>query len=353
MADVRTTHTGASAATTDLSVELITTEEALHAVRAEWDALWCRCPWATPFQSPEWQLAWWRHLGGGELRVVALRHGTRLVGLAPLFLYGPAASRRLALVGSGISDYEDVLLDPEYSSLGADAIMTRIAAWRGDFNVCTFPELRPESPLLHARVPPSLRARVAPSSVCPVLPLVSSFEQLEQGMGRTHRIKLRQGRKRLARAGEVALEMAGEHDVHALLELLVQLHERRWREQAEPGVLADPRVRAMHREAAPQLLARGCLRLFALRVHGGIIAVLYTMAWRGRLYCYLGGHDPEARYYSPGVTILRMVIEHAIADGMRQADFLRGREPYKYLWGATDSTNYELSLHPCESRGAS
>lgn len=329
-----------------MRAELITREDDLLALRSEWGALWLRCPWATPFQSPEWQLAWWRHLGGGELRTLALRQGSRLVGLAPLFLYGPPTARRLALLGSGLSDYMDVLLDPEHVAPGTDAIMSCIAAWRDEWSECSFPDLRPRSPLLHARVPPTLHARVAPSSVCPVIQIDGSFDELARRMTRTHRDKLRQGRNRIARAGGGTLELAGEHDVHSLLELLMTLHDRWWRERGGEGVLADPRVRALHHEAAPQLHTRGCLRLFALRLKGSIVAVIYAMVWRGRMYCYLSGHDPAERYYSPGVAIVRMVIEHAIEHGIREVDFLRGAEPYKYLWGAADRSNHELSLHP-------
>jgi CelD/BcsL family acetyltransferase involved in cellulose biosynthesis len=115
-------------------------------------------------------------------------------------------------------------------------------------------------------------------------------------------------------------------------------------------VLDDARVRALHHDVAPELLARGCLRLFALRLGGSIIAMLYGMAWRDRLYCYLTGLDPASRYYSPGVALLRAAIEYAIAEGIREVDFLRGAERYKYLWGAVDRLNHELQLQPREPR---
>jgi CelD/BcsL family acetyltransferase involved in cellulose biosynthesis len=346
-AELHVTGTLAHASASAIRTQLITSEPALLALRTEWDALWRRCPWSTPFQSPEWQIAWWRHLGGGELRIIALRHGERLVGLAPLFLYGPSdAPRRLALIGSGISDYDDVLLEPEHATSGMDAIFGQIAAWRTEWSSCAFPELRKDSPLLHARVPQTLRAHVAPSSTCPVLPMAESFEALERDMGHTHRIKLRQCQRRLERAGGATLELASDHDVHALLDALVQLNERRWRERTEHGVLDDARVRALHHDVAPELLARGCLRLFALRLGGSIIAVLYAFVWRERLYCYLSGLDPASRYYSPGVALLRAAIEYAIAQGIREVDFLRGAERYKYLWGAVDHLNYGLHLSP-------
>jgi CelD/BcsL family acetyltransferase involved in cellulose biosynthesis len=180
--------------------------------------------------------------------------------------------------------------------------------------------------------------------------MAESFEALERDMGHTHRIKLRQCQRRLERAGGAALELASDRDVHALLDALTQFHERRWRQRAEHGILDDARVRALHHEVAPEILARGCLRLFALRLGGSIIAVLYAFAWRERLYCYISGLDPASRYYSPGVAILRAAIEYAIAEGIREVDFLRGAERYKYLWGAVDRPNHELQLHPCGSQ---
>ena len=48
------------------------------------------------------------------------------------------------------------------------------------------------------------------------------------------------------------------------------------------------------------------------------------------------GVDPDARELSPGVVMVTRYIERAIAAGKRRLDFLRGDEPYKYVWGAVD-----------------
>jgi len=79
----------------------------LCALKQEWADLWVRSPGATPFQSPEWLLPWWTHLfGGGEMWTIAVRENAvrenavrengRLIGLAPMFMYG---GRRVALIG--------------------------------------------------------------------------------------------------------------------------------------------------------------------------------------------------------------------------------------------------------------
>src|ERR687888_114117 len=107
-----------------LDIEEVTTIEALEKLRPEWSALWARCPTSTLFQSPEWLIPWWRHIGEGELWTLSLRHAGRLVGLAPLYIYvKPGSSEReLFLVGIATTDYLDALFDPAYAHYDAAAI---------------------------------------------------------------------------------------------------------------------------------------------------------------------------------------------------------------------------------------
>jgi CelD/BcsL family acetyltransferase involved in cellulose biosynthesis len=329
-----------------LELRVLTSERELDALRMEWGSLWERCPWATPFQAPEWQLPWWRHLGGGTLRVLTLRHGSRLVGLAPFFIHGArGAPRELSLMGIGHSDYEDILLDPAIAPIGMRQLVGSLAEWGSEWDTAVLHDVRAGSPLLEAVGIPALRVEVRPSSVCPVVPLPETRDELEGRVTPRHRRKLHLSRNRIARSGGARFEVATTESWAELLEWLFRLHEARWRSRGESGVTADERVRRMHREIVPAFLVRGVLRLAALRLRGMIAAVFYGFAWRGRLYCYLSGIDLGLQYYSPGTALLRFVIERAIDEGMREVDLLRGQEPYKYLWGAVDHRNYDLVLH--------
>jgi CelD/BcsL family acetyltransferase involved in cellulose biosynthesis len=51
---------------------------------------------------------------------------------------------------------------------------------------------------------------------------------------------------------------------------------------------------------------------------------------------YNAGIDPEARDLSPGVVLLERLVRRAIERGKCRVDLMRGDEPYKYEWGATD-----------------
>jgi len=43
-------------------------------------------------------------------------------------------------------------------------------------------------------------------------------------------------------------------------------------------------------------------------------------------------------------------IEEAVRAGASEFDFLRGKEAYKYKWGAKDRPTYRCVLRPTQSR---
>jgi CelD/BcsL family acetyltransferase involved in cellulose biosynthesis len=49
----------------------------IETARGEWADLFQRAA-STPFQSPEWLIPWWRHLGEGRLHLLAVRHNGAL-----------------------------------------------------------------------------------------------------------------------------------------------------------------------------------------------------------------------------------------------------------------------------------
>ena len=109
-------------------------------------------------------------------------------------------------------------------------------------------------------------------------------------------------------------------------------------------MLDDEAVRRFHREAAPGLLARGALCLYAMRLDGDVVATLYTLRHRGRVFLYLSGFEPAAARLNPGTLLIGHAIEEAAREGAAEVDFLRGGEPYKYTWGARDRPVWRLRL---------
>ncbi|MFL5122416.1 MAG: GNAT family N-acetyltransferase [Microvirga sp.] len=320
--------------------EIIRTAAALEAIEPAWWELWRRARTATPFQSPAWLIPWWRHFAPGELTTAAAWRDGRLIGLAPFYREDGALGRRLLPLGISVSDYLDVLLDDGEAEAAAAlvAALDREPAW--DSLECE--ELSPDAAAISLPAPAGWVETIVAQSACPVL-VFSSPRLAEFLPGQTRR-KLNLARNRAARRGGCRIErVKGEGLLDGFAEL-VRLHALRWQARGDPGVLADARVAAFHRDALPRLDRAGCLRLYLLRFDGAAAAGFYGFSHRGRGYSYLTGFNPAFAFESPGALLLAHAVETAITDGAGEFHFLRGREAYKYEWGAADRWNRRRSF---------
>ncbi|HEX7048873.1 MAG TPA: GNAT family N-acetyltransferase [Longimicrobiales bacterium] len=335
------------ARTPPIEIEELTTLEALEALRPAWTELWRGVLTATPFQSPQWLIPWWRHFRGEALRVLALRRAGRLVGVAPLYILCEPGSglRRLLPLGIGNSDYLDPLLEPEAAAPAANAVLAWICAHADDWHRCELPQLRPDSALLAAVAPHGTVDRIAPAEPCPVLALPATAAALEDALPPGMRDRIRYAVRRAGRTGTIEVEAATPHNLDALFDALLEVHRARWADRGRTGVLDDDAVLRFHREAAPGLLSLGALRLYLLRIDGRPAAAYHGFLARTRAYYYLGGFDPAFRRLGAGNLVVWHAIREAAREGAREFDFLRGREPYKYAWGAHDRPTYARRLH--------
>jgi CelD/BcsL family acetyltransferase involved in cellulose biosynthesis len=322
-----------------LSAESIEDAASLAALAPDWWALWRRVPAATPFQSPAWLLAWWRSFAPGRLASVALRRDGRLVALAPLYREESPRGARLLPLGISLSDYLDLLLEPQWEGpLGAaifDRLLSPALAWER----CELEELPPGAAALAMACPRGCAAESEPQSACPVLELPDGVDDLPRAVPSRMLRKLRMARHRAARRGGIALRRADAATLEAELEALFALHGARWEERGEAGVMAAAAVRRFHREAAPALLEAGLLRLYSLSIGGARAGVYYGFIHGESAYAYLAGFDPAFAFESPGTILIGHAIEEAIREGARAFHFLRGGEAYKYRWGARDRWN--------------
>jgi CelD/BcsL family acetyltransferase involved in cellulose biosynthesis len=173
---------------------------------------------------------------------------------------------------------------------------------------------------------------------CPVLDLHSRDASLAMQKRASYY------RRRLEKSDSFEIEQATQESFDEIFTALERLHQDRWRDRGLSGALGTERDRKFHRCAARAFLMLRILRLYAARWNGKIVAVLYGLCHRKRMYFYLSGFDPEYAALSVGTVLLGHVIEEARSEGCDAFDFLQGREPYKYRWGARDQATFRMRL---------
>ena len=146
------------------------------------------------------------------------------------------------------------------------------------------------------------------------------------------------------------IQCATEATVPDLLPVFFRLHRARWSERGQSGVLAGPAFEKFHFDVAGGFLKQKMLRLYMLHLGTKIAAALYLFMHRRRAYYYLGGFDPEFKAFSPGMLLIGHAIEKAVLENAEEFDFLRGRESYKYAWGAVDRATFRRTFFPPAAR---
>src|SRR4051794_1708876 len=112
-----------------IETEIIEDVQRLQAFRPEWSDFVDRSAAATPFQTPEWLFTWWSNFGSGVLRVIVFRAQRRVAGVLPAFLHHWNDQRQITLIGSGITDYLDPLLDPLHVPEILDTLRSNLRSW--------------------------------------------------------------------------------------------------------------------------------------------------------------------------------------------------------------------------------
>jgi CelD/BcsL family acetyltransferase involved in cellulose biosynthesis len=274
---------------------------------------------------------------------VTVRHGQRLVGLAPFYIEDGPLGRRILPVGISLSDYLDILLDPEHREQAGQALVDHVARESERWDEWSLEELAPQAAALTLPVPPGCEEQLTPQSACPVL-TVPEGQTAEAAAPERQRRNLRLARNRAARRGGIVVEQGTAASASVILDHLFRLHRARWESRGEDGVLADDAVQGFQRDAVPGLMQAGLLRLYLMRIGDEPAAAYYGFVQDRRAYGYLTGFDPNFSFESPGLLLWAHAIEQAAAEGAREFHFLRGPEAYKYAWGATDRWNMRRSF---------
>lgn len=324
------------------------TRKRFAALEAEWWELWRRVAAATPFQSPAWLIPWWRCFHPGELFVVTVRAAGRLVGLAPFYV--EEGTRRLLPLGISVSDHLDVLVAPGCEALAGQALVTEAERAGDIWDEWSLEELAPDALAWGLPTPAGCEDVSAAQSVCPVLDFPIGADNIWRFVPTRQRRDTNLARNRAARQGEVRIEPMEAADAPGFLDTLFRLHGARWQSRGEAGVLAHDRVQDFQRAAVPRLAAAGLTRCFVLRIAGAAAAAHYGLTHRQRACAYLTGFDPDFAFESPGVILMAHAVEQAFDEGGRAFHFLRGPEPYKYAWGASDRWNKRRSFRRINGR---
>jgi CelD/BcsL family acetyltransferase involved in cellulose biosynthesis len=319
--------------------EVLSSIDALEEISEEWNQLYNDSSKATPFQSPFWTIPWLRNYDSKNLFTIVIRDEKNLIGLAPFYLYSNSNSQWIvSVVGTGISDYIDVLYTSEHRDIVMNQICTQLQKHTKLWECCDFQEL-PEGSLLFdiQKRLDQFQATMCKQSTC-------SFIETIPGAGLKNALpgKLRKNAKDYL--NKIKADCTFQFETTDGPHELIRLHSKRWNNKNEQGVLDNPVIQKFHQDVYLNHYSKGNIYYFVLKIESIPVACYYVLTRKSNAYFYLSGFDPLYSRFSPGTVTLYLSIKNLFEKGITCFDFLRGNEAYKTYWGVKTKSNYRLQV---------
>ena len=320
--------------------------ESLAALSEEWPDLFNAATTQSIFLSLPWQTAWAMNCCGGPEHhtVLAVRRDSdgSLRGIAPLHCENAAVTFGLDY---NVTDYQDILSHPGEEEVVWDAVLEYGA--EDGWSSIELTGLRDDSPstqILETHTERhGWRAERSVWDVSPYVVLPDTWDDHVQGLSKKDRHELRRKLRRLEASGEAEYRVidAQQDELPAALDEFVSLMGMSSEAKSE---FLTPERRSFLDTLTHNMAAADSLRLAFLDVGGKPVSATMSFVDDQRLLLYNSGYDPEYARLSVGLLLKAYGVRAAIEQGLREYDFLRGNEAYKYDLGGGDRLLYRWRL---------
>jgi CelD/BcsL family acetyltransferase involved in cellulose biosynthesis len=326
-----------------LGVSVLEDTQEFAVLEEEWEELYRHCATATPFQSWAWLYSWWQHYGEGhELRIVAVRSGELLVGILPFMIQRQFGFKRLLFIGTGVTDYLDLLAREGWEREVAEAGV-RVLRGLGPWQVVDLQELSPEAVawgLFSGWDGPRVQRWQVNN---PVIDAKPWDEVLMTVTKNTRKV----ARRTMRRADEdgIRYELVKAEDVEAGARRLVALHREAWQgKEINPNDLTET-YESFMAAAARRMTARRLGGIGEFHRNGEVIMSHILVFGRNFIGAHTLGVTQKAmeRYQVSTIELWRL-LNTALERNYDYVDWLRGEEPYKVRWSSRMIPNHRLIL---------
>ncbi len=329
-----------------LRTEVLRSAGEFAALEEEWEDLYHDSAQATPFQSWAWLYSWWEFYGEDyELRLVTVRDGRGLlVGVAPLMLKYKRGFSKLLFVGTGPTDYLDVLIRERWEDQVSE-VLVRTLGEIDSWQVADLQQLRPDAAawgICRYWDGPQLRLWQDSFPVVDLRPWNEVLQSLSSNLRSTVRRSLRRFEEDGGRC-----ELAGVDDAEVAAKRLVTISREQWQErwlETYPEHWTS-RSESLIVAAARRMTARELGGISEFWRDGEVIISDFWVSGRDFIGTYMLGASREAlQRYQWSSLYIWDALNIARSKNCGYLILLRGEEPYKLRWSSRISSSHRLIL---------
>ena len=301
-----------------LSVDRLETIEALRSLEHEWTALLRRYAGQSLFLTNEFVTTWWEHFGEGkQLRVLVVRDGSEVVGIAPLMIsrqsYCGLPVRMLGFLANRHTSRSDFII-PERGPEVMAALAAEMRRSAKDWDVLRLVHVPRESATL-SLLAESLDAEglklfpVEPSRQLCRLAIQGTWEQHVRKQSKAFRDNIRNYRNRFKKTQGAAITRHGRpEEVAPCMARFFALENVSWKSN-DDEVAFDDNDRRFYTVLAERMALQGGCDIRFVMVGDRDVGGFLSLVWGDVHYFLLNYFDASERHLCPERQLLAEVLE--------------------------------------------
>jgi CelD/BcsL family acetyltransferase involved in cellulose biosynthesis len=182
----------------------------------------------------------------------------------------------------------------------------------------------------------------SPLQHSPYIPLPDDFETYLAGIDKKQRHEIRRKLRNVEQSpveGRLYLTQDQEQldsDIETFINMMAQDPNKK--------DFLTPQMRQHIRNTAQVAFSENWLQLAFYTIDNQKAAANMSFIFNDRLWLYNSGWEWEFREYSPGWVLLANLIQWSVEQGIKEFDFMRGDETYKYRFGGVDRQIYQVVI---------
>ena len=306
-----------------------------------WSHMLPNCHFNTIFITPEWQATWWKRFKYNSTPLIeVVTSGKEAIGVIPLLCEGEEAT----FIGdSSVYDYMDFPVlkghGKEFFSIAWERLKSM--DWK-NLRLESIPENSPTLEYLPdiAKLD-GFAVDLHESDTTPCMELPNSWEDYLSGLRKKDRHELRRKLRRLESNADFKqyivqiTQDSVEKNMEEFFRLMALSSE-------DKGAFLTVQNKEFFVDLALQFSTTDQYKLFFMEVDGTKVAACICFSYEDTYLLYNSGYDPEKSSLSVGLLNKALTIQEAIKLGVKEYNFLRGTERYKYHLGASDRAVFDL-----------
>ncbi len=297
----------------------------------------------------DWIYIWWKHFKGynRKLFIITVENGGSICGIGPFMSEENYALNQLKFIGTGLTDFHEILLDPDYKSDVIPIILKYILKLK-KHDLINFEEV-PDNSDLYSYFIEQGNFKFRKMSTCLTIDLdYTSWEEYKKDLSYKFRNEWTRKFNKLSRQGKVEFSCRSPENIRTeSVQKILSLAQENYEKTGRFEKMLQKNIRDFFIDFIQKISG---VRIYTLDYNNKLISYMIGFFQNNIFYTWNSAFNREFHSFSPGVLLRGLIIKDLIQKGVKEMNFMRGDYLYKRSWmiGKKIITNYQF-LHDLSS----